>query len=131
MEKDQYFNNMIDKIEQACEKFLLNNRLPSKEQLEQGYILFSQKFGPDVLNNLDGELLLDTIFNIGNRNGLTYWLEFKNDDEFRTYDYGSIAGGSAYKYVMFKRSHDDKWVTGSSQNRKFYLWMKPYPWPES
>lgn len=77
MEKDQYFNNMIDKIEQACEKFLLNNRLPSKEQLEQGYILFSQKFGPDVLNNLDGELLLDTIFNIGNRNGLTYWLEFK------------------------------------------------------
>lgn len=118
MEKDQYFNNMIDKIEQACEKFLLNNRLPSKEQLEQGYILFSQKFGPDVLNNLDGELLLDTIFNIGNRNGLTYWLEFKNDDEFRTYDYGSIAGGSAYKYVMFKRSHDDKWVTGSSQNQK-------------
>ncbi|WP_202905692.1 hypothetical protein [Clostridium botulinum] len=109
-------DDVISKIKQICEKLLLDKKLLTAEQLEQGYKLFAQKFGPDKLKTLDGELLLNTMFNIGNRDGLTYWLEFKNDDEFRTANYGSIAGGSSFKYVMFKRNSDEKWVTGNPQN---------------
>ncbi|MGJ0848572.1 AAA family ATPase [Tissierella praeacuta] len=92
------------------------NKLLPIDQVNQGYTLFVDKFSPNRLKNLDGELLIDTIFHIGNKNGLTYWLEFKNDDEFKTITYGSIAGGSSFKYVMFKRNLDNKWVTGNPQN---------------
>ena len=109
-------DDVFSKIKQTCEKLLLDKKLMPKDQLDQGYKLFSQKFGPDILKGLDGEPLLNTMFNIGNKEGLTYWLEFKNDDEFRAVDYGSISGGSAFKYVMFKRNLDDKWVTGNPQN---------------
>lgn len=114
--KHDKLDDLLFKVKQTCEKLLLDKKLLTKEQLEQGYKLFSQKFGPDILKSLDGELLLNTMFNIGNKDGLTYWLEFKNDDEFRAVDYGSISGGSAFKYVMFKRNLDDKWVTGNPQN---------------
>lgn len=109
-------DEIIEKLRSTTEKLLLDNRLLPIEELNQGYNLFSQKFSPAKLKSLDGELLLNTMFNIGNRDGLTYWLEFKNDDEFRTVNYGSISGGSSFKYVMFKRNSDGKWVTGNPQN---------------
>ena len=31
----------------------------------------------------------------GNYDSLVYWLEFKNDDEFPTRQFGSIGGGTA------------------------------------
>lgn len=110
--------NIIEKLKMSCEKLLLDKKLLPLEQLNQGYNLFSQKFNPTKLKSLDGEQIIDTIFHIGNREGLTYWLEFKNDDEFKTNSnsYGSIAGGSSFKYVMFKRNSDGKWVTGNPQN---------------
>jgi 5-methylcytosine-specific restriction protein B len=125
--KDSNFNstgiaiensNIIQQLKQTCEELLNDNKLLPLEQLNQGYNLFTQKFNPTELKSLDGELLIETIFNIGNKGGLTYWLEFKNDDEFRTSvsSYGSIAGGSSFKYVMYKRSADGKWVTGNPQN---------------
>ena len=33
---------------------------------------------------------------------LVYWLEFKNDDEFPGTSFGSIAGGSAHKFGLFR-----------------------------
>lgn len=93
-----------------------DNKLPLVEETNKGYSLFVEKFSPNMLKNLDGELLIETIFYIGNKQGLTYWLEFKNDDEFKTNTYGSIAGGSSFKYVMFKRNSDKRWVTGNPQN---------------
>lgn len=111
-------DNVLNVIKQTCEKLLSDKKLLPKEQLDQGYMLFSNKFGPDVLKGLDGEVLLNTLFNIGNKDGLAYWLEYKNDDEFRTNIYGSIFGGSAFKYVMFKRNLDERWVTGNPQNPK-------------
>src|SRR5690625_6440952 len=89
--------------------------MPTEEQLDDGYRLFREKFSPDILKTLDGELLLDTLFNLGNRDSLVYWLEFKNDDEFQTTPYGSISGGSAYKFIIFGRRSDGVWVTGSGQ----------------
>lgn len=109
---------VIEKLKSTTEKLLLDKKLLPIEELNQGYKLFSQKFSPEKLKSLDGELLIDTILNIGNREGLTYWLEFKNDDEFKTNSnsYGSISGGSSFKYIMYKRSSDGQWVTGNPQN---------------
>jgi len=106
------------KLKKTSEKLLSENNLLPLQQLNEGYTRFEQKFNPEMLKGLDGELLIETIFNIGNRDGMTYWLEFKNDDEFKTNanSYGSIAGGSAFKFIMFKRNIDGKWVTGNPQN---------------
>lgn len=108
--------SIVDRIKKACDKLSAEGKLPTIEKLQQGYNLFAEKFSPEKLKNLDGELLLETMFNIGNRSGLFYWLEFKNDDEFNTFEFGSIAGGSAFKYIMYKRNADGKWVTGNPQN---------------
>ncbi|MCG4585243.1 hypothetical protein L0P56_07020, partial [Anaerosalibacter bizertensis] len=110
--------NIIERLKQTCDKLLEDEKLLSLEELNEGYLLFQSKFSPDILKGLDGEPLIETMFNISNHNSLNYWLEFKNDDEFKTnmYTYGSISGGSAFKYIMFKRNKDNKWVTGNPQN---------------
>ncbi|AEF17785.1 ATPase associated with various cellular activities AAA_5 [Thermoanaerobacterium xylanolyticum LX-11] len=111
-------DHVLEEIKKTCDKLLTDKKLLPLEQLNQGYNIFKEKFSPERLKSLDGELLIDTIFNIGNKDGLSYWLEFKNDDEFKTNSnsYGSISGGSSYKFIMFKRSSDGKWVTGNPQN---------------
>lgn len=104
-----------NKILETRKNLLQQKKMSTEEQLDTGYRLFQEKFRPEVLKTLDGELLLDTLFNLGNRSSLVYWLEFKNDDEFQTPIYGSISGGSAYKFIIFKRSSDGVWMTGSGQ----------------
>ena len=42
-----------------------------------------------------------------------YWLEFKDDDEFRGGRMGSIGGGSALKFGIFQRAADGTWISGS------------------
>lgn len=110
-------SELISKIKETCNKLLDDKKLLPLEELNDGYKLFAQKFSPEKLKRLEGELLIDTVFHIGNKDGLTYWLEFKNDDEFKTNSrtYGSIAGGSSFKYVMYKRNSDGRWVTGNPQ----------------
>lgn len=111
-EKD---SSLIEKLQSTCEKLLSTKKIVPLEQLEQGYSRFFEKFNPSKLKNLDGEALLNTIFSHGVKDSLVYWLEFKNDEEFRTTEYGSIAGGSAFKFVMYKRTEDGKWITGNPQ----------------
>ena len=50
------------------------------------------------------------------RDSLVYWLEFKDDEEFLSPRFGSIAGGSAFKFGLFRRKETGKWTTGSPQN---------------
>ncbi|MEJ5198859.1 MAG: AAA family ATPase, partial [Anaerolineae bacterium] len=87
--------------------------LLAKTRLDACYAAFRRRFGPEVLANLDGEALLTTMHEHGNRDSLVYWLEFKNDDEFPTLKFGSIAGGSALKFGIYKRSETGAWMTGS------------------
>ncbi|HEU5375828.1 MAG TPA: AAA family ATPase, partial [Ktedonobacteraceae bacterium] len=89
-------------------------KLPSAQQLAGYYATFRNKFGPEKLASLDGEVLLETLHGQGNREGLAYWLEFKDDDEFPAI-FGSISGGSAYKFGLFRRQSTGVWTTGSSQ----------------
>ena len=95
-----------------------NGNIFSKEQLSAYYNTFRNRFGPDKLKNLDGEALLNIMHDIGNRDSLVYWLEFKDDDEFPSMRFGSISGGSSFKFGLFRKKETGKWTTGSPQNPK-------------
>lgn len=95
---------------------LLNEgKLPTPQQLDKEYALFREKFGPSALSGLDGESLLTLMHDHGNRDSLVYWLEFKNDDEFETPKFGSIAGGSALKFRIFRRKETGNWQAGGEK----------------
>ena len=104
-------------LTERYQAMLASNELLSKTQLEAYYATFRRRFGPEVLANLDGEALLTTMHEHGNRDSLVYWLEFKNDDEFAGTLFGSIAGGSALKFGIYKRNETGAWMTGSPQKQ--------------
>src|SRR5262249_5723658 len=91
-------------------------KLLSRSQLNQFYSAFRDRFGPDKLSTLDGEALLETMHDIGNKDSLVYWLEFKNDEEFPARFFGSISGGSAFKFGVFRRKETETWVTADERN---------------
>src|SRR5690606_20263404 len=101
----------------AHKKGLEQGTLFSAAQLEQYYRTFRTRFGPDALAQLDGETLLSTMHDHGNHDSLVYWLEFKDDAEFPV-RFGSIAGGSALKFGIYRRKETGLWMTGSPQNQR-------------
>jgi 5-methylcytosine-specific restriction enzyme B len=92
---------IVEQIESVQERLKEQGRLPAQDRLKAYYDLFRSKFGPEVLRLLDGEDLLDLVHNHGNHESLVYWLEFKNDEEFPQI-FGSISGGSAFKFKLYK-----------------------------
>ena len=97
----------------------LNNegKLLSRTQLEGYYETFRKRFGPDQLKSVDGEALLILMHDHGNHDSLVYWLEFKNDEEFPA-RFGSIAGGSALKFGIYRRKETGAWTTGNTQDQR-------------
>jgi 5-methylcytosine-specific restriction protein B len=89
-------------------------KLLSNEQFENYYSTFRSRFGPDKLKNLDGEALLNLMYS-GNTDSLVYWIEYKNDEEFPSPRFGSIAGGYAFKLGLFRKKETGLWTAGSSQ----------------
>ena len=87
--------------------------LPSRARLQNYYDTFRRRFGPEVLRGLDGQELLERMHAHGNRESLVYWLEFKDDDEFPAI-FGSIAGGSALKFGVYRRSETGAWAAKGS-----------------
>src|SRR5207302_7455420 len=94
----------------------IEGKLLSGEQLAGYYSTFHSRFGSDRLKNLDGEALLNTMHDMQDRDSLVYWLEFKDDEEFPSLWFGSIAGGSAFKFGLFRKKETGRWTTGSPQN---------------
>ncbi len=99
-------------------RLLSEGSIPSPQELEEQYAAFTERFGPSVLSSLDGEALLSTMHDHGNHDSLVYWIEFKNDKEFATKRFGSIAGGSALKFRIFRRKETGNWQKGSEQGNK-------------
>src|SRR6266851_10202968 len=108
-------NRIAEELKELYKSLEDQGKLLSREQLADYYGTFRSRFGPDKLKNLDGEALLNIMHDIGNRDSLVYWLEFKNDDEFPSPYFGSIAGGSAFKLGLFRKKETGLWTTGSSQ----------------
>ncbi len=111
----QFDERIVQELEDYHRKMQEKGELLSNEQLTKYYTTFRNKFGPDKLKNLDGEALLDTMHGSGNRDSLMYWLEFKDDDEFHSPWFGSIAGGSSFKLGLFRRKETGIWTAGSPQ----------------
>ncbi len=115
-------SNLDLRIEQALQAALdaiaRRGELLSPERLQAGYAAFRDRFGPDKLKSLDGEALLQDMHTHGNKESLVYWLEFKNDEEFPGPRFGSISGGSAHKFGLFRRKGTAQWVKGSPQSEE-------------
>ena len=90
--------------------------LLSRKRLDNYYHTFRERFGPDTLLEHNGEALLSLIHET-TRDGMIYWLEFKDDDEFPSI-FGSIAGGSALKYGFYRRQETGEWTTGSPRAQR-------------
>jgi len=97
---------------------LEEGKLTPPQELDREYALFREKFGPSVLSKLDGEALLTQMHDLSNRDSLVYWLEFKNDDEFATSNLGSISGGSALKFGIFRRRQTGIWQRGGEAGNR-------------
>jgi len=110
-----YGEDLKKKIQETMAKFLEHKSVPSENELDRQYRLFQERFGVYVLSGLQGENLIETMFNGANRDSLVYWLEFKSDESFKSQVYGSIAGGSAAKFLLWKRKEDQKWYSGQNQ----------------
>lgn len=98
------------------EELLTEGRLYTQAQLKGYYATFRKRFGPAVLAGLDGEPLLEFMHDHSNRDSLVYWLEFKSDEEFDTKRFGSIAGGSALKFRVFRRKETGHWQAADQSN---------------
>ena len=109
---------LSEKIKQVYDDLSNKGEILSKSPLDSYLKAFRDRFGPDVLNNLDGEALVDTMHNQSNQDSLVYWLEFKNDDEFPSPAFGSIAGGSALKFGIYRRKETGAWTTGSPNKQR-------------
>lgn len=107
--------NKRKEIADRHQQLLNEGKLPTPPQLDKEYALFREKFGPSVLSGLDGEALLTLIHDHSNKDSLVYWLEYKNDEEFETRKFGSIAGGSALKFRIFRRKETGNWQAGGEK----------------
>lgn len=108
---------VVARIRQAQQKLESEGNLPSSAELEGYRRNFRERFGPDRLAQLDGETLLEMMHMHG-KDSLVYWLEFKDDEEFRNRTFGGIGGGTALKFGLFRRRETGAWVTGSAQNQR-------------
>jgi hypothetical protein len=71
-----------------------------------------ERFSPEKLKALPDDKLLQTMFYSADsdNDSLSYFLEFDADCKRL---YGSISGGSAYKFILFQRKEDGVWMTGT------------------
>lgn len=105
---------LTQRLKDVYQRLDSRGEILSKSKLAEYYDTFRTRFGPDKLKGLDDEELLEIMHSHGNRDSLVYWLEFKDDDEFPA-GFGSIAGGSALKFRIYKRKETGAWMTGSPQ----------------
>lgn len=104
---------IVDELKTTCKSMEEAGELLTKDQLTRYFATFRARFGPEKLKSLNGVDLLETIHSHGNKDSLVYWLEFKDDDEFPSPRFGSISGGSAHKFGLFRKRETGKWVTGA------------------
>lgn len=109
-------DRISEELKEYQERLTDDGALRPRSELEDYYRRFQQRFGPSALASMRGEELLEFIHGHGNRDSLVYWLEFKNDEEFPG-GFGSISGGSALKFGIYRRKETGIWMTGTPANQ--------------
>lgn len=92
--------------------------LPSNDDaVEQCRADFMERYSPEKLAALSDEEILQYIFysDGDNSESLCYWIE--RNPQCREF-FGSISGGSAYKFGLFKKKDTGVWTSGSANNSK-------------
>lgn len=92
--------------------------LPSNDEaVEQCRAGFIERYSPEKLAALSDEEVLQYIFYSSgdNSDALCYWIE--RNTQCREF-FGSIAGGSAYKFGLFQKKDTGVWTSGSANNSK-------------
>jgi 5-methylcytosine-specific restriction protein B len=110
--------NLAQKVKLLHDELDSQAQILSKDRIDDYSHTFKERFGPEKLAGMDGEVLLDIMHNHGNPDSLVYWLEFKNDEELPGYQFGTIGGGSALKFGIYKRKETGAWMTGSPQKQQ-------------
>lgn len=84
----------------------------TREEFNESREQFMENFAPEKLKALQGEDLLKSIFYTtgDNTDSLCCWIEMNKECRMA---FGSIAGGSAYKFGLFQRKENGVWTTGS------------------
>jgi len=70
---------------------------------------FQERFSSERLRRLRGRDLLEELHGRESRDCLAFWLEFRDDEVFRSRLFGSIRGGSALKFGIYQRADDNGW----------------------
>lgn len=84
--------------------------LPDKFILDAQRNNFLRLFGIEPLAAMsDAELLRMLPYNVTSRQPMDYWLEFKNDDQFESSDFGSVSGGTAAKFGTWQEKDSKVW----------------------
>ena len=94
-----------------------NFQLPNvTEKLNDLQKTFKERYAPDKLAALSDEELLDSVFFTAgdNKDSLCCWIEMNK--ECKSY-YGSISGGSAFKFGLFQSKDSGVWLSGSSRKQ--------------
>lgn len=110
-------SRVIERIRKMCERLTVDGKLPSREQLDTSYARFAERFGPAALKARDGTSLLEHMYDYGNRGSLAFWLEFKDDEDLPGI-FGSITGGSALKFGIYRRKENGVWTTGHPNDQR-------------
>ena len=109
---------LAEKIKQIHSQLDEQDELFSRAQMDKYSETFRERFNPDMLNKIDGGSLLEALYDLSTKDSLVYWLEFKNDEELPTVKFGSIAGGSALKYGIYKRKETGAWMAGAPTSQR-------------
>lgn len=122
-----YLSENVEETEQPFDEYQRAAQIISDYISETGFdvqknrdaetaalVEFKEKFSPDILAKLsDDEILQKLFYTSGdNTEALCYWLE--HNSACREY-FGSIAGGSSYKFGLFQKKDTGDWMTGSPQ----------------
>jgi len=112
--------HLFEELKTAFSRGLAGGDLLTLTQIMQQTRLFGDRFGPAVLQKLDGEVLLRLMHDrqTSDPRCLAYWLEFKNDEEFDSKQFGGIGGGSALKFGVFQRQIDKVWISGGPKAQR-------------
>ncbi len=113
-EKTEY-SKAASVITEYVESRQLQPSVP-EEDILAAYKWFQESFSPEKLKGYSDDELLQKMFLTANsdNNSLCYHLEFNS--KIKNY-FGSISGGSSYKFGLFQRQEDGKWMTGSPQKQ--------------
>lgn len=77
---------------------------------------FRNRFGSGILASLDGVDLLETMHGRGGEGeSMVFWLEYKNDGIFQGHSFGSIKGGGAQKFGIFRRRDSGEWADSAGR----------------